>query len=393
MGTLRDDFKKGGVISYLWAPTFLMGLLCVGVFLARPPRANASTLQTSITISICGNGVVDSNEVCDQGAGNNTGGYGSSTPQRICAPDCQSYGPYCGDGILQVRFTEQCDQGALNGVGGICSALCVPIPPTPPSPPPQPSVVLGSIPSLPNVPTGVIPSSNQTQVVLRGKGYPNSDIHILLDGKPNTVVRADSNADFLFNTKDVTPGTATFSFWAKDSTGVTSVTTSVVFDIVQSAVTSVANIFLPPTLSLSSQQIAPGGLLTLFGQSVPKAKVITNLEKDTSSTLASDVDPSGNWALQLDTSSIAVGFHSAKVSFLLSTTSKSGFGKSLNFFVGSKLPAGGPSPDLNGDGKVNLVDFSIFLLSWNTHDIRSDFNEDGIVNLADFSIMLFAWTG
>jgi hypothetical protein len=48
---------------------------------------------------------------------------------------------------------------------------------------------------------------------------------------------------------------------------------------------------------------------------------------------------------------------------------------------------------MNGDGKVNLVDFSIFLLSWQTTDAKADFNCDGQVNLGDFSIMLFNWTG
>jgi hypothetical protein len=79
--------------------------------------------------------------------------------------------------------------------------------------------------------------------------------------------------------------------------------------------------------------------------------------------------------------------------FLSRALVKSGYGKAVSFSVGSGQPGEAASSDLNGDGNVNLVDFSIFLLAWNTHDARSDFNGDGIVNLADFSIMLFAWTG
>ena len=55
--------------------------------------------------------------------------------------------------------------------------------------------------------------------------------------------------------------------------------------------------------------------------------------------------------------------------------------------------AGGNRSDLNKDGKVNLVDFSILLSFWNTDDAIADINQDGTVNLADFSIMLFNWTG
>ncbi len=391
MGTPRNDRDKGVVERYL---PLALGLVLVSLGVVMVVKfsspAVADTLQTSIKISICGNGIVDQGEVCDAGVGNNTGGYGSTTAEKKCTPDCQAAGPYCGDGILQVRFGEECDEGAANSPTGLCSPTCKSLPAVPPSTPPR---VLGSIPAVPNLPPGVIPAITKTQVVLRGKAYPNQDVNILLDGLPSAIVRADSNADFLFSSDSAVPGTATFSFWAKDSEGVSSLTTSVVFDVVQSAVTSVNNIFLPPTISVSDRQIAPGKLLTLFGQSVPTAKVITNLDKDTSNALAATAEGSGKWTLQLDTKSISQGFHSAKASFNLSSSSNSGFGKSVNFFVGSQLPSGGVSPDLNGDGKVNLVDFSIFLLSWNTHDIRSDFNQDGIVNLADFSIMLFAWTG
>ena len=58
-----------------------------------------------------------------------------------------------------------------------------------------------------------------------------------------------------------------------------------------------------------------------------------------------------------------------------------------------------PSPDfslradLNKDGKVNLIDFSILLFNWNTDDTVADINQDGTVNLTDFSIMIFYWTG
>ena len=385
MGTHHDDTGTSRLRRYapaVWG-IVVFAIVCGVSISKQPPQALADILQTSITISICGNGIVDPGEVCDDGIGNNNGIYGTTTAQRHCLTDCSGYGPYCGDGVLQVRFGEQCDEGGANSTSGLCSPLCVPQPAVPPSQPPQ---VYGSIPSRSDVSPGTIPAATQTQVVLRGKAYPNSDVNILMDGKSSGIVRADSNADFLYSTTNVTPGTATFSFWAADAAGVASLTTSVVFDVVQSAVTSVNNIFLPPTLSVSARQVTPGGLVTFSGQSVPTAKVILNLDTDTSNTFAAPVDSGGGWAFQLDTSSSSIkqGFHSAKALFLLASTSKSGFGKSVSFFVGNQLPKGGSSPDINGDSKVNLVDFSIFLLSWGTHDVRADFIQDGTVNLADF---------
>jgi hypothetical protein len=53
--------------------------------------------------------------------------------------------------------------------------------------------------------------------------------------------------------------------------------------------------------------------------------------------------------------------------------------------------------DLNCDGKVNLVDFSImafwFGRTLTGKGLDADLNHDSKVNLVDFSIMVFHWTG
>jgi len=48
-----------------------------------------------------------------------------------------------------------------------------------------------------------------------------------------------------------------------------------------------------------------------------------------------------------------------------------------------------PSPDLNGDGTVNITDMSILILHmFGTYDPRYDLNMDGSVNIADLSILM-----
>jgi hypothetical protein len=61
--------------------------------------------------------------------------------------------------------------------------------------------------------------------------------------------------------------------------------------------------------------------------------------------------------------------------------------------LAEEIPPESGFTDINGDGKVNLVDFSIMLSVWGTNAPNADFNTDGTVNLADFSILLFDWTG
>jgi hypothetical protein len=126
---------------------------------------------------------------------------------------------------------------------------------------------------------------------------------------------------------------------------------------------------------------------------VPLARILTEIHSATTS-LSSLTDQGGNWALQLDTADLEKGEHTAKARFQLSESVKSGFGRSVTFTIGQSTESGScGKPDMNGDGKVNLVDFSIFLLHWQTDDAVADYNCDKRVNLADFSIMLFAWTG
>ncbi len=353
---------------------------------------HAADVQTSVNLLVCGDGIMGGGgEVCDDGI--NLGGYGSTTAERKCTPGCTAYDSYCGDGILQVRFGEQCDDGNVVATD-LCSLTCTTLAPAG-STAPNGSPTVGSTPFIPGATVGSIPSETQTRVVLRGKAYPNSTVNVLLDGKVKGTTLADSNADFQYTSTEITPGTATFGFTAKDANGVESITTSVVFDVAQSAVSTVANVFFPPTIALSERQVPKGDAVTVSGFTVPKANVVSEISGGVKTSLSATADGTGAWAIRVDTSSssLADGLHTVKAYFKQDGGIQSGYGKSISFSVGAAAFADTGSADINGDGKVNLVDFSIFLLKWQSDDIQSDFNGDGTVNLGDFSIMLFNWTG
>ncbi|MBN1945353.1 MAG: hypothetical protein JW797_06720, partial [Bradymonadales bacterium] len=63
----------------------------------------------------CGNGRIDTPEVCDDGELN--GQYGH------CNADCSGYGPRCGDGVVDQPH-ELCDDGELNGQYDRCGTDC-----------------------------------------------------------------------------------------------------------------------------------------------------------------------------------------------------------------------------------------------------------------------------
>jgi fibro-slime domain-containing protein len=66
--------------------------------------------------SKCGDGVVTSDEICDDGV--NQGDYGE------CMPGCQNFGPRCGDGAVQTEAGEQCDLGINVGGYNRCTPEC-----------------------------------------------------------------------------------------------------------------------------------------------------------------------------------------------------------------------------------------------------------------------------
>lgn len=66
-----------------------------------PTEASTTQITTSTTGPVCGDGVVEGSEACDDGT--NDGSYGG------CALDCSSLGPHCGDGA--VNGPEPCDDG------------------------------------------------------------------------------------------------------------------------------------------------------------------------------------------------------------------------------------------------------------------------------------------
>jgi fibro-slime domain-containing protein len=74
----------------------------------------------SVCDSTCGDGVVASDELCDDGPGGNDGAYGH------CGADCLSRGPHCGDHVQQVEAGEACDDGQnMSGYGQGCAPGCV----------------------------------------------------------------------------------------------------------------------------------------------------------------------------------------------------------------------------------------------------------------------------
>jgi len=344
-----------------------------------------ATATTTLSLSVCGDGVVDGNEQCD--VPGQTGQYSLTIVGRECRPDC-TLGPYCGDGILQTQFGEECDDGN-NDNGDFCSSIC--------KIEPAGSGGGGSSGGGGGGRGGQDRPLGATQIRVSGFAYPARTINFLIDTENVGSVRADQTGAFEFAT-DANPGTVSLGIWAIDAANIRSITLNNTFDITQGAVTNVNGVVLPPTIRIPNQSVNPGDVVTVSGQSVPNATIEVHVN-NSELVLTATTSNTGTWQLSLDTARLRVAEHTLRARSISGNPPlriQSGFSSALQLFVGVDGRATTPS-DLNRDGRVNLTDFSILIFWWGTaggdSNPPADINANGRVGLEDFSILLFNWTG
>jgi len=360
----------------------MLVLACTAPLVVRAQLISTSTATTTLDISICGNGIVDGNEQCDDP--NSRGAYSTTIAGRQCSLTCR-FAAYCGDGFLQSSHGEECDDGN-NTNGDFCSALCKI----------QPASGGGGRSGGGSARDGGTSDElGSTLISLAGIGYPRSTINLLLDTESVGTVRTDSEGEFDFSL-DAEPGTATLGMWSTDSAGVRSITLNNTFDVTQGAITNLAGVLIPPTIAVSNQEPNPGEVITVSGYAIPSATVEVVVGDD--STVVTS-EASGRWSYELDTATLVPDEYIVRARSVYGTpplTTESSYSTALQLFVGVDGSPTEPS-DLNRDLQVNLTDFSILIFWWGTAGGNSnppaDINQNGNVGLEDFSILLFNWTG
>lgn len=330
------------------------GLMLVLCLLARPvllSAASNSAVEATVKVSVCGNGVTEGGEECDGGdlAGKTCATQGFASGVLACLPAC-------------VFDTLLCVAGGGGGGGG------------------------GSV--------------TAASVVLYGWAYPYSTVTILKDSQLAATTTAGADARFLAVISGLVGGNYSFSVYAYDDKGVRSVPQTSLVAVTAGTAGNVTGILIPPTIAVDKATVAAGDKVIVTGRTVPKSTVTMTVgsTKEISADVAADA--SGGYEYAFSTVGMSPGVYHAK-----SRTSVEGavsaYAGEVAFKVGaseaSPLGQGKPSitGDLNADGRVNLVDFSI-LAYWYKRSIPPalvDLNVDGKVDLVDLSIMAFNWTG
>jgi len=339
-------YSRNIIILIIFIPIFL-GLTLSPIFLPfQNAQADVMPTSVSVIVSVCGNGIKEASEQCDGAdlGGQTCQGLGYVGGTLSCYPNC-------------TFNTSGCTAGGGGGGG-----------------------------ALPPVPT---------QVILQGKAYPLVKITILKDGQVVNIITADSLANFKAEFSDLTAGVYTFSVWAKDKKERKSITFSFTVSVIKGLITTISDIFLPPTIDTDKTSVAKGEILNILGQSAPQSEITIKVSSPEENTKTTTTTNEGDWDHPLDTSSLQAGIHYAKAKADYNNGELvSSYSNLLAFAVGkATLEELCPRADLNKDGKTNLVDFSILLYWWGKQNSCADQNQDGWVNLPDFSIMMYWWTG
>jgi hypothetical protein len=432
------NLKKIKIVVYI-------SIFIIIFFNSKLVSSNDDTAETSVSvITVCGDGVTDPGEACDPGdfsrgilpdLGTTTcATYGYLDGEVTCAIDCSALVSEncntCGNSIKEGE--EQCDNSDYGGqtcltfgysygnIGCTPESLAFPG-----QSPPGCLINLASCYNVglvqpgtesqgsgggggggsrggggPGIPDGYLPGSDippdQTKVIITGKSYPNADVHVLVDGKVIGIVKADSKADYYFESSTITPGLVSIGLWSEDQTSVKSTLLTLTLRVITGAITTISGAYISPTIDIEKKSVKKGESVKMFGQTVPSSDVHVYVHSDEEVISKTNSLENGKWIMNFDTKDLEEDFHTAKALFQTKVSGndvKSGFSRAISFYVGEKEGEDQLTGDLNGDKRVNLTDFSILLFNWNKVNQKADLNKNGKVDLPDFSIMMFYWTG
>ncbi len=330
--------------------------------------------------------------------------FGALGAQRIKNPaTAGSYGinirtKSAGDNLIDSADTMIAIISPVNTTAKRVIAPPPPPPPPPPSPPPSPaSLGVGG--------GGVIYIPPSISIVFSGRAYPGSAVTLLKDAQIAASTVAGSDANFQITLSGLSGGNYIFSIYGEDKNGVRSSLFTFSLTITVGVTINVSGLFIAPTISVDKSEVKKGDVIAIFGQSVPRGNITIMVSSSQDFFAKTVADKDGIYLYNLNTASIEYGDHSVKSKAVFDGL-VSGFSNTVGFKVGTrnvlapKIVKRVLKGDINGDGRVNLIDFSIAAY-WYKRALTPAFktieakrlNGDGKVNLVDFSIMAYYWTG
>jgi len=252
---------------------------------------------------------------------------------------------------------------------------------------------------------GIFISTPITKISFSGWAYPLSNVTLLKDGQVAITTIAGPDAKFDISLSNLTAGNYTFALYSDDNDGNRSSLFTFSVVMTKGAQTTVGGIIIVPTIGVDKSEVKQGDNVAIFGQSTPNSDITISVNSEHPYFVRTTSNNDGVYLHNFDTSPLEFGQHftKAKTDFGGQISS---FSNTIGFLVGNENIIKAKTikkvirADFNGDGRVNLLDFSIVAF-WHKRTLSSDFNVkekihlngDSKVDLVDFSIMAFYWTG
>ncbi|HBA36938.1 TPA: hypothetical protein DCZ15_03645 [Candidatus Falkowbacteria bacterium] len=238
-----------------------------------------------------------------------------------------------------------------------------------------------------------------TSAAFFGRAYPQSTITLLKDAQFAATTIAGADANFQLSLTNLSGGNYIFSIYAEDNKGNRSSLLTFPTSVIVGATAQVSGIFIPPTIAIDKREVKQGDDIVISGRSVPNGEITIAVNSETEFLNKVTADATGAYFYNLNTTALKKGQYFTKSQAAI-VGGISSFGKAIGFSVGDKNLVMSSSDnamkgDVNGDRRVNLVDFSI-VAYWHKRSgppVKVDLNGDGAVTLADLSIVAFYWTG
>jgi hypothetical protein len=237
------------------------------------------------------------------------------------------------------------------------------------------------------------------EVHFSGIAYPSSAVTLFRDGQFLAKTTAGPDAQFQVDVSNVTPGTYNYTVFSEDSHGVKSVTNSFSVAVTPGVGTVISGIYLPPTIDVDKAQVKKGDPITILGSSAPNVQINILVHSSQEIVRSTSSDKNGLWKYVLDTLDLEYGTHDASARWK-DNGGISPLSGAASFVVGDtsilkKTFTLSSTVDIDGDNKVDAIDFSI-LAYWykrtlTGRGLKADLNHDGKVDARDFSILAYYW--
>lgn len=248
---------------------------------------------------------------------------------------------------------------------------------------------------------GYITPSGTSDVIFSGRAYPLSTVVLLKDAQIAVSTIAGPDSNFQISLTGLSAGSYTFSLYGQDKNGLRSTLFTFSVTLTAGAATNVGGIFVAPTISADKIEVKKGNDISIFGQTASQSEVTIIVNSDKEYFAKTRSDKNGVYLYNFDTSPLDLGNHSTKSKSAINGSASS-FSSIILFKVGMENVLASKrvdqiilKGDVDGGGRVNLVDFSIIAYWYQRPSPPSkvDLNGDGEVDLVDFSIMAYYWTG